>query len=830
MKIKLLALSWLLFIVACGTPTTCPITPTPTSPVVSSTPTSVPSFTSAPSVLGVRERIVLRDLPGIGRNPYAIAVLDGKVYTVNSTTDNVAVIQNDRVTKFIAVGKRPNGIIADAVQKRLYVSNGNDKTISLIANDQVTLTTSIGEDAEALALMDNRLFVGARSKGLVLVLDPNTLQTQTTITIPGSFGVINFAGDPVHHRLYAAIFDKVAIIDATTLRVARILDVPGSYYTLLANPANDSVLVAVYESVTNAQYLVALDPGSGTRRGRVKIGGDPRGAILNADGSRIYIANSFSNTISIINARDLTVIKQVSVALRPHALALDESARRLYVANLDSDNVSIIDTSLDQLVATIPIKMNLTALITNETNRVYIASASTDSVFVLEGARIVKEMNVGRNPVDLARDSKTNRLYAANSAEGTLAIIDETNFDVRITLPITSFLTTVAVDSARARLFAGDVILDANTLATIGRLTMRGITLNSVITPELIRLNPSINRIYAFGGNGVPGSNSRRVTYSMDGTTMQQRTTLAYAGNSEHIVIDLETNRVFMAGMHPLAFTYELGVYDANDAKVFGLSLPTRVRGMAFNPQTHHLFLAQENSILVLDSNSFGQVMNLSVNAPGKMVRLGNTIYVANRDDGSITLIEDVAMPTPPSPTPTWTPSPLPTLAPLPTVARTATPSARITPLPTCAMPVSTLIAQRWANNLGTRLGCPIENARTVNLVFQMFEHGTMFWREDEKRIIVLFNDRSWSVFDDTWGGGAEDSCPSIGVSVGIKPKRGFGKVWCEQSVVRAQMGAATSPEQGPYASTLQRFDRGWVFGGPEGGLVYVLFNDGKWE
>jgi len=669
MNIKILIMSLGVYLVAC----TSQVIPTPTPPLIPVTPTPIVLPTSTPSVLRVREKLVLRNLPGIGRNPYAIALLDGNVYAANSTTDNVAVIQNDRVIKFIPVGKRPNGIVADAAQKRLYVSNGNDKTISIITNDQVTLTTSIGEDAEALALMDNRLFVGARSKGLVLVLDPNTLQTQTTITIPGSFGVINFAGDPVHHRLYAAIFDKIAIIDTTTLRVARILDAPGSYYALLANPANDSLLVAVYESATNAQYLVALDPVSGTTRGRVKIGGDPRGALINADGSRIYIANSFSNTISVINARDLTRVTDVPVARRPHALALDESARRLYVANLDSDNISVIDTASNQLSATIPVGMNITALTTNGTNRVYIASASTDSVFVIEDARVIKEVPVGRNPVDLARDAQTHRLYTANSADGTLTIIDESNFAVRATSPITTFLTTVAVDGTR--LLAGDVILDVNTLTPIGRITMRGITLNSVITPELIRLNPSLNRIYAFGGNGVPGSNYRRVTYSIDGTTLQQRTTLAYAGNSEHIVIDPETNRVFMAGMHPLAITYELGVYDANDVRLVGLPLTTRTMGLAYNPQTQHLFLSQENSILVLDTHSWGQVMRLNVSAPGKMTRLSNTIYVANREDGSITLIEDVAMPTPPSPTPTSTPTLFPTLAPIPT--RTSTPSAR---------------------------------------------------------------------------------------------------------------------------------------------------------
>jgi hypothetical protein len=106
-----------------------------------------------------------------------------------------------------------------------------------------------------------------------------------------------------------------------------------------------------------------------------------------------------------------------------------------------------------------------------------------------------------------------------------------------------------------------------------------------------------------------------------------------------------------------------------------------------------------------------------------------------------------------------------------------------------------------------------------------------MFWREDEKRIYVLYADKTWAVFDDTWTNALpEDSCPSVTVSAGlIKPKRGFGKVWCEQSPARTKIGAAVEPEQGAVVVPTQRFLHGQMFGGAQG-EVYVLYADNTWE
>ncbi|MBI4791051.1 MAG: beta-propeller fold lactonase family protein [Chloroflexi bacterium] len=838
-----------------GTPTSAPPplaiptqfipTPTPTTLPPTVAPTTTPPLT-APVV---RQRFPLRELPGIGRGPNAMAALGDKIYVANTGSHNVAVVQNNRVLAYIPVGRRPAAIAADPAQNRVYVANGEDKTISLIVNDLVTRTIGVGDPIRALLLLDKYLFVGLDNKGEVLVLDPNSLVTVTRIAIPKALGIINLAGDAARHRLYANTYQKIAVLDSVTWRVLSSFDVKENYLTLLANPQSNTVLTNIYDSKTNTQYLGAFDPTGGADRGRVKIGSDPRGAAINAGGTRIYVANSYSNDVSVVDPRSMTALATIPVGVQPNALLLDENNRRLYVANYGADNLNVIDTESNSVVATIPLGMIPTALLANETTgRVYVANASTDSVFVIEGSKIVKEIGVGRHPVDLARDEQSNRVFVANAADRTLSIINEADFSVGATQPITRFLTTVAVDTARTRVFAGDVVLDLRTLSPVDKLTMRGNTIGSTIAPDWVRVNPQNNRVYAVAWNGTPGSNSRSVTYSVDGATLQQRTTLAYFGNTSALAIDPETNRIYLAGSHPLAMTNELSVFDADDTKLVSLPLAARTVGMAYNPQTRHLFLAHapgfaethaptptssENMIEVFDTRSFGRVGTLAIDSPGKMTRLGNVLYVAGRDDGTITLVEDANTLTPPSPTPTLTPTPYPTLPITTLPTRRVTPS--LTPTPSvaaaCSLAPSGLILPRWNALVAARLGCPTDEQRSANLAAQPFERGQMYWRQDERRIYVLFGDKTWQVFEDKWiETMPEDSCPSVAVSTGnVKPRRGFGKVWCEQASVRAKIGAATAAETGGYVAPVQPFERGMIIG-VNTGTALILYSDGKWE
>ena len=68
-----------------------------------------------------------------------------------------------------------------------------------------------------------------------------------------------------------------------------------------------------------------------------------------------YVANSDSDTVSVIDAATDTVAATIPVGDGPAGLALTPGGTRVYVANADSNDVSVIDTSSNAVIATIPV-------------------------------------------------------------------------------------------------------------------------------------------------------------------------------------------------------------------------------------------------------------------------------------------------------------------------------------------------------------------------------------------------------------------------------------------------------------------------------------------
>jgi hypothetical protein len=109
-------------------------------------------------------------------------------------------------------------------------------------------------------------------------------------------------------------------------------------------------------------------------------------------------------------------------------------------------------------------------------------------------------------------------------------------------------------------------------------------------------------------------------------------------------------------------------------------------------------------------------------------------------------------------------------------------------------------------------LSCPRYEATFTEAAEQTFEYGRMIWvktlrGEDfvlENQIFVLYPDGSWERFDDTWTSDLPADDPSIVPPDGLyQPIRGFGKLWRQNTTVRARMGWAVAPEQG-YESAWQ--------------------------
>jgi photosystem II stability/assembly factor-like uncharacterized protein len=180
------------------------------------------------------------------------------------------------------------------------------------------------------------------------------------------------------------------------------------------------------------------------------------------------------------------------------------------------------------------------------------------------------------------------------------------------------------------------------------------------------------------------------------------------------------------------------------------------------------------------------------------------------------TLTGEPASPTQASatPTPVVPDTPTPEVSPTPTSAA-ATPEAVDCPVkPAYYVDV-------WSQHMSD-LGCPVASG-VFPAAVQTFEGGWMFWRSDVQIIYVLPENAPFSRYNDTWDAAQPAySCPTLFPSqTPPTPQRGFGKVWCEQTLLRDLLGNATSEEK-LFEGTFQEFDNGLIFEDDQGS-TYVL-------
>jgi len=175
-----------------------------------------------------------------------------------------------------------------------------------------------------------------------------------------------------------------------------------------------------------------------------------------------------------------------------------------------------------------------------------------------------------------------------------------------------------------------------------------------------------------------------------------------------------------------------------------------------------------------------------------------------------------------------------PTQTPSPTFTLTPSPS----PTPPCAFPAQGPFAGLW-QTYRTQLGCPLsQSPKPVQDAEQAFDAGHMFWRQDNDRAYVVYEQGglsgSFQAFTGAWSeGDPEYSCAATPPPGKIQPKRGFGAVWCQLGGPGAAIGWGLAEEVGFGPGNgdplVQDFQRGFIFRDSDGtstGQAYVFIND----
>lgn len=137
---------------------------------------------------------------------------------------------------------------------------------------------------------------------------------------------------------------------------------------------SDNRRVVVANREANSVSVIEVRNASGgdvaNKLAEIGVGQEPRFVALLPDDSRAYVTNSATGTVSIValeGANAFSVVGTITVGTEPRGCAVTPNGTRLLVANHTAGTVSIIDTATNQVVDTVAVGGNPTAVaITND--------------------------------------------------------------------------------------------------------------------------------------------------------------------------------------------------------------------------------------------------------------------------------------------------------------------------------------------------------------------------------------------------------------------------------------------------------------------------------
>ena len=266
-----------------------------------------------------------------------------------------------------------------------------------------------------------------------------------------------------------------------------------------------SLLSCFVLSVAGLGTAFAQAPGTA-----VPAGNEPRAVAVDATTGRAFVANEFSNDVTVIEP-GTRATRTVAVGKRPQYIAVNARTHKVYVSNSQDASISVIDgTTL--AVTTIVVNGSGPFLVDEAANRIYMVRLGTaDEVTYFNGAdnSFYTIALDSYSPTGVALNPYSSRLYVSTSASGDVRVVDTTSpsdYPPTLSVGVWSKAMGVAVNVATNRIYAvtqdarGPIaIIDGDSNAA------------SFLAPAghasggaAVAVNPSTNKAY-FGFNGEIG-------------------------------------------------------------------------------------------------------------------------------------------------------------------------------------------------------------------------------------------------------------------------------------------------------------------------------------
>ncbi len=294
------------------------------------------------------------------------------LYVTNSAGDDVTLVdaETHRVIGSIETGTTPHGLVASPDGRRIYITGETDDDVVAIdtTTAKVLWKAPVGEQPNEPALTaDGRhIYVPIRMSDVTDVVDTTTGQRINSIRIgrvphnaypspDGKWIYVTSRGD-----------EKISIIDPATQQVVGDVPLGGEPRPVAFTKDN----TRAYSTLTGLHGFVVADLAQRKVIERIElpkadlpeisVSGytDTHGIALSRDDKQFWATNVFGNAVTAFSVPEHKVLTSVPVGLAPNWMTFSPDGELLYVSNSGSNDVSVIDIMLLREVVRIPVGMS----------------------------------------------------------------------------------------------------------------------------------------------------------------------------------------------------------------------------------------------------------------------------------------------------------------------------------------------------------------------------------------------------------------------------------------------------------------------------------------
>ena len=282
--------------------------------------------------------------------------------------------------------------------------------------------------------------------------------------------------------------------------------------------------------------------------------------------------------------------------------------------------------------------------VNSKTNKIYVSNFGDNTVSIINGGdnSIISTISIGNAPYGISINEDTNKIYIANQNDNSVSIIDGLTNTLINTITVESRPIQITVNSNTNKIYV--VNQDSNTVSVIDGSTDAAI--NSISVGEVpfgIEVNKKTNKIYV--------ANSLSNTISViDGQTETVIKTIENLNESPYgIAIDEKNNIVYafsLKGEELLGRGFLFKINGSTDSIIENYIIGSNGTDIALHPKTEKIYVTHTfNGIIDGYNINKNQLICLITNVDSPSGIAINTetnfIYVCNNDLSSITVLKD---------------------------------------------------------------------------------------------------------------------------------------------------------------------------------------------